>query len=159
MTQRNFHVQKGYILTYHSILNSASYNKQNYCSALSFSGGNCVHGTIMTDSCIYAYIWEQNEDTQKNFRKLPITSPSLTSVSTCGYYVIGDYELKFEILSLLLVAQVHLYKSISSVSGHQHFAGDTALILHNQSINHWPKVDWNSKRCSFHLQILLLTVP
>lgn len=113
----------------------------------------------MTGSCIYAYIWEQNEHTQKNFRKLPITSPSLTSVSTCGYYVIGDYELKFEILSLLLVAQVHLYKSISSVSGHQHFAGDTALILHNQSINHWPKVDWNSKRCSFHLQILLLTVP
>lgn len=120
MTQRNLYVQKGYILRYHSILSSASYNKQNYCNASSFSGGNRVHGTIMTASCIYAYIWEQNEHTQKNFRKLPTTSPSLISVSTCGYSVIGDYELKFEILSLLLGAQVHLYKSISSVSGHQH---------------------------------------
>lgn len=120
MTQRNLYVQKGYILTYHSILSSASYNKQNHCNASSFSGGNHVHGTIMTASCIYAYIWEQNEHTQKNFRKFPITSPSLTSLSTCGYYIMGDSELKFEILSLLLGAQVHLHKSISSVSGHQH---------------------------------------
>lgn len=120
MTQRNLYVQKGYILTYHSILSSASYNKQNYPNASSFSCRNCVHGTIMTASCIYPYIWEQNEHTQKNFRKLPITSPSLISISTCGHYILGESELKFEILSLLLEAQVHLYKSISPVSGHQH---------------------------------------
>lgn len=120
MIQRKLYVQKGYILTYHCILSSASYNKQNYSNASSFSGGNCVHGILMTASCTYAYIWEQNEHTQKNFRKLPITSPSLVSLSTCGQYILGDSELKFEILSLLLGAQVHLYKRISSVSRHQH---------------------------------------
>lgn len=120
MTERNLYVQKGYILAYHSILSFASYDKQNYSNASSFSGRNHVHGTIMTASCIYAYIWEQNEHTHKNFRTLPITSPSLTHLSTCGHYILGDSELKFEILSLLLGAQVHLYKSISSVSGHQH---------------------------------------
>lgn len=59
----------------------------------------CTPGTLTKVAWIYAYLWEDCEHMQKNFRKLPIT---LWVLSMCNHYKRGDSELKLEFLSLFI---------------------------------------------------------